>query len=78
MVDGTRLAQLQESLRDCHDGLIQQQTVNTQQQTFNATVDQKLNDLSDLLRTVLQNQTRPPPEDHLVDGRGPPPPYYQG
>jgi len=78
MADGTRIAQLQESLRVCHDGLVQQQTVNTQQQTFNATVDQKLNDLSDLLRTVLQNQTRPPPEDRPVDGRGPPPPYYQG
>jgi hypothetical protein len=39
MADGTHLSQLQESIKECHDGLTQQHTFNVQQQTFNSTVD---------------------------------------
>jgi len=60
MADGTRLFQLQESIKECTEGL-------AQQHTFNAVVEQKFNDLTELLQNVLQAQNAArvdrPPDD---------------
>jgi len=55
MADGTRLFQLQESIKECTEGL-------AQQQTFNALVEQKFNDLTELLQNVLQTQNAASPD----------------
>jgi hypothetical protein len=46
MADGTCLFQLSESVKECLDGLAQQQLVNTN-------MDQKLIDLTVLLQTII-------------------------
>jgi len=53
MAEGTRLAQLQDSVKEFNDFHAHQQTVNAQQQTFNIRLEQKLNNFTDLLHTVL-------------------------
>lgn len=76
MANGTRLFQLSESLKECQEAILQQQTHNTsfqqQQHTHNTSFQQQLTDFSEMLRTLVATQTRPPPE-------GPPfadaPPY---
>jgi hypothetical protein len=53
MVDGTRLAQIADSVKECQDAWVLQQTINDN-------MDQKLADLTDMVCTVLTNQNPPP------------------
>lgn len=55
MADGTRLFQLAESVKECQEGWNQQQVVNTN-------VEQKLTELTEMMQTVIANQTRQPLE----------------
>jgi uncharacterized coiled-coil protein SlyX len=54
MAEGTRLFQLTESLKECQEAVTQQQAVNTN-------VQQQLQEVTDMLRTLMANQHRPPP-----------------
>jgi hypothetical protein len=85
MADGTRLATLADSLKECQDAISHQQANTTafqiQQQNHNATFQHQLQDVSDMLRALLAGQNRPqaeqpplaePPPVHLPvipDGR---------
>lgn len=70
MADGTRLFQLSESLKECQDALLQQQTTTNafqqQQLTHNTSFQQQLTEMSDLLRTLVTTHARLPPEPHHV------------
>jgi hypothetical protein len=55
MADGTRLAQISESLKECHDAIQQQHMVNTEMQG-------RITEVTQMLQTLVANQNRPPPE----------------
>jgi hypothetical protein len=65
MADVTRLAQLTNSLKTCHDHIAQQESTNI-------VVQQQLTELTEMFQTFVAAQPRPPPE------RPPPdePPLY--
>jgi len=77
MADGTHLFQLSESLKECQDALLQQQTTTNafqqQQLTHNTSFQQQLTEMSDLLRTLVTTHARlPPPPHHVAPGLFPP------
>jgi hypothetical protein len=64
MANGTRLAHLTDSLKTCHDHIAQQESTNV-------AVQQQLTELTELFRTFLATQPRPPPE-HPPSDEAPP------
>jgi hypothetical protein len=84
MADGTRLAHLAESLKECQDSLLQQQTSTTsfqqQQLHHNTSLQQQITDLTEMFLNFVTTQGRlslerlplvDPSRPHLED-----PPHY--
>jgi hypothetical protein len=74
MAEGTRLFQLSESLKECQDAILQQQTSTTsfqnQQHTHNTSFQQQLTEMTEMLRTLVNPQVGPPPEHPQVANPG--------
>lgn len=73
MADSTRLFQLSESLKECQDAIIQQQTTTTafqRQHTHNTSFQQQLTEVTDMLRTLVTTHAVPPPERPPVANPG--------
>jgi hypothetical protein len=81
MADSTRLFQLFKYLKECQDTILQQQTLpppsNNSNKNLNTSFQQQLTKVSELLRTLVTNQTRPLERTPLAElGHVPPPGFF--